>query len=659
MFSLSLSADPYPQQRDWQGKTWSQKMWWYLGYWVLKKPAVWTIVQRNFIKRVHARQREWETLDHFQLDHIIADVSYRLRKHGLDGNGLVDAFAIVCICSKHALGIEPYDVQLRAAYVITQGFLIEMATGEGKTLTASFAATVLALSGRQLHVVTVNDYLASRDCRLMQPLVVRLGLSSGVVTEDMPLSERFAVYQHNIVYCTGKTLVFDYLRDRMSMKERISPEMLALDALLQVDKHRLLLRGLQAIVVDEVDSVLIDEAKTPLVISREVNSQDEALFLRQAMTLAKQLEINRDIMAYGTLGKYDLTDVGREKLKALSMGLGSLWQGSSRREEVVLQAITALYNFQKDVHYIVRDDNVMIVDENTGRVMADRSWEKGLHQLIEIKEDVSISPPKETLAKISFQLFFRRFLQLSGMSGTCRELTNEFEGIYGVGVVSIPTRLPTKRKKLGVHVCLNQVDQLDATVRRIASINVLGRPTLVGTRSVAASEAISRLLNLKGIAHDVLNAKQDYEEAAIVERAGELGRITIATNMAGRGTDIKLSDEVIRTGGLHVIIVEGNDNLRIDRQLIGRAARQGEPGSWEAILSLDDDLIKGMNENVTHVFKFALSLAPNNVLLQLIMRRYYRVAQRKREKQHYQMRLALSHSDEQMRRMLSFSGQME
>jgi preprotein translocase subunit SecA len=386
---------------------------------------------------------------------------------------------------------------------------------------------------------------------------------------------------------------------------------------------------------------------------------DEEIYLRQSMQLARQLEMHVHVVAQESSGSYALTQAGRDLLVQLSAGLGGLWQGAMRSEEAVLQAITALHTFDRDVHYIVRDDKVMIVDENTGRVMADRSWERGLHQLIEIKEGVAVSPPKETMARLSFQLFFRRFLRLSGMSGTCRELASELSSVYGVGVIPIPPRLPLQRKKRAVHFKLKRSERDRLAVDIIVACQQRGQPVLVGTRSVNASEVLSKLLTQAGVDHRVLNAKQDANEAAVIEQAGLRGHVTIATNMAGRGTDIKLGDGVAELGGLHVVIVERNDNARIDRQLIGRAARQGEPGSWEVVLSFDDDILKDFLLPITGFLQSMTEIMPHNRLWQGVLIGYYRLAQRRRERMHRRMRDALQKSDGQMRRALSFTGQME
>lgn len=658
-FALSLTGDAYPQQRDWQDKTWLERQWRHIDWWLFKRTRVSVWAQLRFVRQVRLCQQHWQGLDESALDEQIRLVRLALRRDGMEGQALVEAFALVCMVADRVLGKRPYDVQLRAAYVLSQSFLIEMATGEGKTLTASLAAAVMALSGRQVQVVTVNDYLASRDRQLLAPLFERLGLSHGVVLEDMAPDERLTIYAQSVVYCTGKTLVFDYLRDRMTMRERLTPEIVAMDRLCRQGQQSLLLKGLQSVVVDEADSVLIDEAKTPLVISRQVNHDEEEHYLRQAMQLARQLVLNVDFVTDEREGHYALTEQGRLQLTNMAKDLGGVWKSQIRREEAVLQAITALNSFHLGIHYIVRDAKVMIVDENTGRVMPDRSWERGLHQLIEIKEGVELTPPKETMAKLSFQLFFRRFLQLSGMSGTCQELASELHRVYGVGVISIPSRLPSQRRCVGRYVFRTAAERDIFAVRRVLSCQQKQQPVLVGTRSVNSSEGLSQLLIQQGVRHAVLNANQDADEASVVAQAGELAQVTIATNMAGRGTDIHLAKGVAELGGLHVLIIERNDNARIDRQLIGRCARQGDPGSWEMLLSLEDELLNGFYEPLTGFFQAMLELFPRSRVLQWLLLGYYRLAQRRREKMHRRMRDTLQKSDMQMRQALSFSGKME
>jgi preprotein translocase subunit SecA len=336
-----------------------------------------------------------------------------------------------------------------------------------------------------------------------------------------------------------------------------------------------------------------------------------------------------------------------------------LWRGTRRREETIEQALTGLLGFHLDVHYIIRDGKVMIVDENTGRVMPDRAWEKGLQQLIEVKENVGISPEKETLARISYQLFFRRYLRLSGMTGTCREVAGELGEAYGLSVVRVHPRKPSLRIKHKSILKADSQARWAAVIEAIDERTRAGQAVLVGTKSILASEHLSSLLAERNIDHQVLNAKQDSAEASLVARAGEAGAVTIATNMAGRGTDIKLSEAVKQAGGLHVILTERHDNARVDRQLVGRCARQGDPGSWQEILSMEDDLLKNYHPAVTKRLKYAMQKHETSNVAQIIGLCWYRMAQLHEEKRQRQARASLLRFDFQNRRALSFSGQME
>ena len=506
----------------------------------------------------------------------------------------VRAWALAREAAWRALGKRPYDVQIMGAIAITWGTFAEMATGEGKTLTASLAASLWAWSGRPVHVITVNDYLVGRDAELMKPVYDMLGTTVGAIVHDLEHTRRPEVYRRGVVYTTSKELVADFLRDQIALGQLRSGPQTRVATLMGLDWKRrpLLVPGLFRCIVDEADSLLIDEAVTPLIISNEPDGNPNEALYRAAAELAKQLEVDRDFRVDRTIKHVELTARGHARLDEITPeSHASFWRGRRRREELVTQALSALHCFHRDEQYLVdKDGKIQIIDEFTGRVMADRSWRHGLHQAIEVKENVKVSADKENLAHMSFQRFFRQYPRLGGMPGTAWEAGYELWQIYRRRVVRIPTNKPCIRQQLPTRMFDTSDQRWEAVVKRVREVHEKGAPILLGTRSVWASEELSRRLTQAGLPHRVLNAAQNAEEASVIAEAGQPGRITVATNMAGRGTDILLGKGVVEVGGLHVISTEPNTSHRIDRQLYGRAARQGDPGSAQLFCSAEDDL---------------------------------------------------------------------
>lgn len=502
------------------------------------------------------------------------------------------AFALVRAAAHHELGMRHFPSQMIGGHTMLSGLLAEMETGEGKTLTATLPAATVALAGLPVHVITVNDYLSQRDGDHLRPVYAALGLTVGTAQQDQDPMQRRAAYMADITYCTNKDIGFDYLRDGLTLASNRGRGRLLLQKMLGVDDRadRLLLRGLAFGIVDEADSVLVDEARTPLVISGGGDNEGDTELYTAALAMARKLEVDTDFLVYRQDMQTSLTPEGRERLKDLGRDLPAPWNSARGREELAQQALSALHVFKLDVHYLVREGKVMIIDEYTGRVMPDRSWERGLQQLVEVKEGCEVTARRGTLARITYQRLFRRYLRLAGMSGTAMEIAPELEAVYGLKVARIPTNRPVLRKDEGVRLFATREHKWQAIADAALRVRDTGRPVLVGTRSVAASEEFAAVLSARGIDHVVLNARQDAEEAAIVARAGEAGRITIATNMAGRGTDIRPETEVLARGGLHVILSEFHESARIDRQLFGRCARQGDEGSYETVVALDDDI---------------------------------------------------------------------
>jgi preprotein translocase subunit SecA len=547
----------------------------------------------DLVGAVAEHGRALDALGDAGLRDTAAALASSLRGRGLAQDLVARAFALVREAAGRTLGLRHHDVQLIGGKVLLDGRVAEMETGEGKTLTATLAASAAALAGLPVHVVTVNDYLAARDAEAMGPVYRALGLSVGLVVHGVAPAARRAAYACDVTYCTNKELVFDYLRDRLVLHRRPNRVQLQLERLAgdQTGARRLVLRGLVFAIVDEADSVLIDEARTPLVISGTTGIAAERRVYEQALALAAALVRDRDFTLDGAERAIALTEAGRHRLAGNAGPLGGLWAGRLRREDLVRQALTAQHLMARDRHYLVRDGRVQIVDEFTGRLMPDRSWERGLHQLVEVKEGVTLTLRTQPLARISHQRFFRRYLRLAGMTGTAREVRGELAAVYRLLVVRVPTHRPVVRRGLPDRILPTAEAKWAAVVDRIARVYQAGRPVLVGTRSVAASEHLSGLLAARGLPHEVLNARQDRREAEIVARAGEGGRITVATNMAGRGTDIRLGPGVRARGGLHVIATERHEAGRIDRQLFGRCGRQGDPGTHEAVLSLVDEVV--------------------------------------------------------------------
>lgn len=506
-----------------------------------------------------------------------------LRRTGFEPQVVAKALGAVIGTCETTLGCTPYDCQLFAAAVLLDNRLGEMATGEGKTLAIALAAAIAGLAGVPVHVVTANDYLAERDARAMAALYGHLGLSVAHIAPAMNREQRRAVYACDIVYCTAKELAFDALRDRMAKGPQRHPlqrRAAALDGAL-VAAEAPVLRGLCMAILDEADSILLDEASVPLVLSRAVQHTARRAFMWQALAVARQLDATLHFRLNAQTRDVTLTAAGHERLQVLTQSLGGPWRRSRYRDEVVLTALTALHLQQRDHHYLVRDGGIEILDEVTGRAAPGKVWSRGLHTLVEMKENCKPTAETETIARTTFQRFFQRYVRLCGISGTLTQARAELRRVYGTAVVAVPLRVACRRLKFPMRFFDAPVALWQAVAQRAAQLQVLGRPVLVGTDSVAESEALSRQLRVCGIEHCVLNARHDRAEADIVAHAGQSGRVTVATRMAGRGTDIHLDERARNAGGLHVIVCQRNPSRRLDRQLQGRAARQGDPGSTE------------------------------------------------------------------------------
>lgn len=613
----------------------------------------WDRSPKQFEQQVDQWEHRLQSLNEIELQAAIVQISRKLRRQGFELSIVTECFALVREVSKRILGKRHYGVQIQGGYALICGHIAEMSTGEGKTLTATLAAATAALRGLPVHVVTVNDYLAARDAEEMGALYRALGLTVGVVQSELSAEQKRVAYAADVTYCTNKDLGFDYLRDRLQIKDWLSVSRITLIRLLRGDTvaSKLLLRGLCFAIVDEADSVLIDEARTPLIISGCGPSVLNEEVFKSAIAAASQLKQGKDFELMPKQRTAHLKQAGIDNVKQQRNEAEIMPQLDTVWMDLVTQALSALYLYQKDRHYLIKDNKVQIIDEYTGRLMPDRSWEYGLHQLIEVKENCELSPQKITLARITYQRFFRRYLHLCGMTGTGKEAEAEFWSVYKLRTSKIPTHRPLQRIQYPAQLHRNQLDKWRAVVES-ARIEVCehGRPVLIGTSSVESSEYLSGMLKDIGLQHHVLNARQDTEEAEMVAAAGQAGSLMVATNMAGRGTDIKLGPGIAERGGLHIILTAFSESSRIDRQLYGRAGRQGDPGSAQAIVAIDDDLYeKNLPDNLRFLLRFGLK---KPVFVSL----FSQLAQFRAEWRNARIREQTLVSDRQIDRMLAFAG---
>ena len=605
-----------------------------------------------------AQEREWASLPDAVLQRRLLELRGQFRRGNAHPELVIAALASLREAADRKLGLRPFPVQLMGALALHRGYLVEMATGEGKTLTAGLAAVLAGWTKRPCHVMTVNDYLVQRDAEWLEPLYHFCGVRVGFVVFWMGPPERVKNYGCDVTYVTSKELLADFLRDRLCLGRMQNPTRRLIRRMLvpQAEvQEGLVLRGLHTAIVDEADSVLIDEAVVPLIIatSRENQSLREAARLAQEMV--RDFEPERDYHSNPRYKEIEMSKSGLKKLVERAAHLPGFWRGHDRRLELVVQALVAREFFHRDQQYIIEDDKLTIVDEFTGRPMPQRSWRGGMHQAIEAKEEVPITDPTETIARLSFQRFFRCFYKLSGMTGTAREAAGEFWRVYGLATVSIPSNVPCIRKQWPDRFFGDEPSKWQAIVAEIERVHATGRPLLIGTRSVLDSERLGKWLAARGWGFKILNAARLGEEAEIVALAGERGRITIATNMAGRGTDIKLGQGVAALGGLHVIGTERHESGRVDRQLFGRAARQGDPGSAQAFISAEDELLqKFLSKPVQRVLREAWKRQlPGR---EKIAKQAVKVAQNKAQSVASKQRRDVLKSDIWLDEALSFAG---
>lgn len=620
------------------------------------------ITLKKLAKRVSAEEAPLKCLTESELDAFISEIKGQLRRQGFTLANIIKAFALIREVAFRTLQKRHYNVQLYGGWLIMNGVLAEMQTGEGKTLTITLPACTAALAGIPVHIITANDYLASRDSELMQPLYQRLGLAGGFVVDGMELPDRQQAYRCDIVNATSQQLAFDYLRDRIAMENESGPLSWQYKRVLKQRQNQgqnpVLLRGLCFAIVDEADSVLIDEAVTPLIITKALGDKTNPKIYADGLFLASLLIKNEDYLLKPAQRSVELTPQGEQTLAELAEEMDDYWQNPRQRDALVQQALAAEHIYQKNKHYIVKENKVMIVDESTGRVMEDRSWEKGLHQLVEAKESCEISEQREVVARISYQQFFSRYHLLGATSGTAMEVERELRTTYGLNVMKVPANSPPKRKILPPLIFLTSHQKHRVFIDTVEKLFQKKQPVLIGTRTVSESEEVSEMLTTAGLPQRILNAKQDQHEADVVARAGQQMAITVATNMAGRGTDIPLGEGVANLGGLHVIALNCNDTSRIERQLFGRCARQGDAGSAQIILSLEDDELAQCGSfamlKLAALFCFGRRSVPA-----LLARRLVGGVQNHHEKVQRRNRKILTQQDRRFSKLLAFSGKFE
>ena len=586
---------------------------------------------RKYQKRVtaiNALESKYESLDDAQLKEHFEALKVRVNEGESLDSVLEESFAITREASKRVLGMRHFDVQLIGGMVLNDGRIAEMKTGEGKTLVATLAVSLNALGGKGVHVVTVNDYLAKRDASEMGVLYEFLGYSVGVITAELKDdSERLSAYASDIVYGTNNEFGFDYLRDNMKY-----------DLESKVQKHH------SYAIIDEVDSILIDEARTPLIISGPTNRKMENY--QMADNVARQMEVGKDFSNNEKNRVILITEEGIKKKEKLFKVENLYSIENALLSHHLDQALKANFLFFKDKDYVIQEGEVVIVDEFTGRLSEGRRFSEGLHQALEAKEKVAIKEESQTLADITFQNYFRLYDKLAGMTGTAQTEASEFLQIYNLEVVSIPTNMPIMRKDLNDLIYKSEREKFNAVISKIKELYAKGQPVLVGTASIEKSEILHELLKKEKIPHTVLNAKQHTKESEIIKDAGLKGSVTIATNMAGRGVDIKIDDEIKALGGLYIIGTERHESRRIDNQLRGRSGRQGDPGVSQFYLSLEDALLRIFGSDKLKGIMERLGLKEGEHIESGLVTRSVQNAQKKVENLHFESRKHLLEYDD-------------
>ncbi len=578
---------------------------------------------------------------------------FRLSRESADDK--VRAMALVREVAFRIRREKPYMCQVAGALGILENTITEMATGEGKTLTAALAVVLAAWRGKGCHVVTSNDYLAARDAEIMSEFYNACFLSCASITQESTPQERKKAYASDITYLTSKDVVADFLRDKMVLGEIRSHEDMLVHCLSKKAAPEILQRGLFYAIVDEADSVLCDGGSTPLIISVPKDNSPTVEQYQEASKLADSMKVGTDFRINHRFREVNLTDLGKKKVLE-SIKAPNKWAKKLRAIELTLQALEAREFFFVSVHYVVHEGKVIIVDESTGRIMPDHEWRDGIHQAVSAKEKVEVVPPRATTAQSTFQDFFLRYKNLGGMTGTAWEARKEFLQFYRLPVVPIPTNRPCIRYSSYKAFHSTHEEKVNDIIANIVQEHKKGRAVLVGTKSIEASEEVSSALEKLGIVHEVLNALLFEREADIIALAGRKNAVTVATNMAGRGTDIKLNDEVRAQGGLHVVVTELYHSSRVDRQLLGRCGRQGDPGTTAEIISISDDIFRNMSTYTLKFVKFLLKVPVLNKAAKSLAWKIALKFQKKEDGKAFKMRKNMVKGNRRFAELLSYSG---
>ena len=621
---------------------------WYMSRW------------RSMLPLIEDYEKKYKTRSDQDLRRQSLSLRYRAKAGEKLVNMLPQAFALVRESGSRTLGMRHFDVQILGGMALFHGCVAEMDTGEGKTLTATAPMYLHALKGKGSQLATVNDYLAARDAEIMRPLYELLGMSVGVIQTDMSRPQRREAYACDIIYGTAKEFGFDFLRDRLVIRKIKQEKLDFLEGVGGAAKkseggERPVQREPYFGLVDEADSILIDEARTPLIISAVGSEGEDSIkaTYHWAAEVVHQFKEDEHYDYDHEKKKIELTARGRQLVRAVPQPVEMDGVGLIDAYDYIEQAIKVSRDFLLDQHYVVLDDEIVIVDESTGRLAEGRKWRDGIHQSIEAKEGVEITVDTGQAARITIQDLFLRYKVLAGMTGTAMTSAREFRKIYKTPVVRMPTNKPAQRKIMPDRVFASEDEKWSAIVEEVAEMHRIGRPVLIGTRTIEKSELLSNLLNQRGITHQVLNAHHVASEAEIVADAGQRNKVTVATNMAGRGTDIKLEEGIAELGGLHVICTEIHDSARIDRQLVGRCGRQGDPGSTVTYLSIDDEILK-TSYGPANAKKMANRMRGTDVSNRAGV---FKKAQRKVERRHLRDRMVLLHHEKQRKKMQHELGQ--
>ncbi len=618
--------------------------------------------ERSFMTTLAAIEREQRSiaaLDEVERGDLRIKLHRILRKDGLLSDSVIPLIALIRQCIVDEMEINPHPAQLYAGWAMLHGCVAEMQTGEGKSLTAAFPAIVMAMTGSPVHVITVNEYLAQRDAENLSLIYRKFGLSCSCVTSSMDTREKRDAYRADIVYCTNKQVVFDYLRDSLNLAAHKGELAECFRSLVTLKPSPSVQRGLGFAIIDEADSVLIDDARVPLILAEARKTDNkEIVEASLALSIASTLSEGVDYVLNSDAQPIELTESGNKTISDMTQQLQGVWRIDRYRRELLIQALTALYKFQLDRDYLIRDGKVELIDGSTGRTLTDRKLQHGLHRMLELKEKCDVTDSNNVLAGMSFQSFFQRYCHLSGMSGTLHEVRRELRHVYGLKVIKVSPHKAVKRKDFGIRIFSDDKQQFDFALMDIKQRHLSGQPVLLGARTLELSERLSALLTEHGIEHELLNARQDSTESDIIKSAGIYGAVTVATNMAGRGTDITLGHGVARLGGLHVVNFSLNDSSRVDRQLFGRSARQGDPGSCQALLSLRDQVVAQFVSSwiIDGVSRFSQRWPYAG---QPLMRSLIRFSQFRRERWDSKQRIEAFRRWPKIKRQLGYTGDME